>query len=122
MKTSKLREFPDELMKGRESEPLVNFKVLPFAVHGLPDPQFPDRAALILGRDANSNDEGLLQLREIVQLSLSADLVTLSACDTATGKIEGEEGSDGLAEAFLLASAKSVVGRCGMWTMLPRRP
>jgi CHAT domain-containing protein len=37
-------------------------------------------------------------------------LVTLSACDTATGKLEGEEGSDGLAEAFLLAGAKSVVG------------
>ena len=93
-----------------KSEPLANFKILHFAVHGLPDPQFPDRAALILGRDAKSNDDGLLQLREIVQLSLSADLVTLSACDTATGKIEGEEGSDGLAEAFLLAGAKSVVG------------
>jgi CHAT domain-containing protein len=52
----------------------------------------------------------LLQFREIVQLSLSADLVTLSACDTATGKLEGEEGIDGLTEAFLLAGAKSVVG------------
>jgi CHAT domain-containing protein len=52
----------------------------------------------------------LLQFQEIIQLSLSADLVTLSACDTATGKLEGEEGIDGLAEAFLLAGAKSVVG------------
>jgi CHAT domain-containing protein len=30
--------------------------------------------------------------------------------DTANGKLEGEEGIDGLAEAFLLAGAKSVVG------------
>jgi hypothetical protein len=37
-------------------------------------------------------------------------LVTLSACDTATGKLEGEEVSDGLVEALLLAGAKSVVG------------
>jgi len=37
-------------------------------------------------------------------------LVTLSACDTAIGKLEGEERIDGLAEAFLLAGAKSVVG------------
>jgi CHAT domain-containing protein len=55
-----------------KSEPLANFKILHFAVHGLPDPLFPDRAALVLGRDAKSNDDGLLQLREIVQLSLSA--------------------------------------------------
>jgi CHAT domain-containing protein len=42
-------------------------------------------------------------------------LVTLSACDTATGKLEGEEGIDGLAEAFLLAGAKSVVG--ALWNV-----
>ena len=52
----------------------------------------------------------LLEFQAITQLSLSADLVTLSACDTANGKLEGEEGIDGLAEAFLLAGAKSVVG------------
>ena len=40
----------------------------------------------------------------------STRLVKLSACDTANGKLEGEEGIDGLAEAFLLAGAKSVVG------------
>ncbi len=31
-----------------------------FAVHGLSDPQFPDRAALVLGRDPNASDDGLL--------------------------------------------------------------
>jgi CHAT domain-containing protein len=93
-----------------KSQPLANFKILHFAVHGLSSPQFPERAALVLGRDPKSNDDGLLQFREITQLSLSADLVTLSACDTATGKLEGEEGIDGLAEAFLLAGAKGVVG------------
>jgi CHAT domain-containing protein len=93
-----------------KSQPLANFKILHFAVHGVSGPQFPDRAALILGRHPKSNDDGLLQFREITQLSLSADLVTLSACDTATGKLEGEEGIDGLAEAFLLAGAKSVIG------------
>jgi CHAT domain-containing protein len=93
-----------------KSLPPSNFKILHFAVHGVSSPQFPERAALILGRDENSTDDGLLQFLEITQLSLSADLVTLSACDTATGKLEGEEGIDGLAEAFLLAGAKSVVG------------
>jgi len=61
------------------------------------------------GREPNSSDDGLLKFQEITQLSLSA-LVTLSAGDTANGKLEGEEGIDGLTEAFLLAGAKSVVG------------
>ena len=54
-----------------KSEPLANFKILHFAVHGLSNPQFPDRAALILGRDPKSNDGGLLQFREIAQLSFT---------------------------------------------------
>jgi CHAT domain-containing protein len=98
-----------------KSQPPGNFKILHFAVHGVSSPQFPERAALILGRDPNSTDDGLLQFREITRLSLSADLVTLSACDTATGKLEGEEGIDGLAEAFLLAGARSVVG--ALWNV-----
>jgi len=92
-----------------KSQPPGNFKILHFAVHGLSSPQFLERAALILGRDPNSTDDGLLQFREIIHLSLSADLVTLSACDTATGKLEGEEGIDGLAEAFLLLGGE----KCG---------
>jgi CHAT domain-containing protein len=109
-KLSVLLLGPDATESKFKSQLLDNFKILHFAVHGLSSPQFPDRAALVLGREPNSNDDGLLQFREITQLSLSANMVTLSACDTATGKLEGEEGIDGLAEAFLLAGAKSVVG------------
>ena len=61
-------------------------------VHAIADDHFPDRAALILGHDKDSKDDGLLQVREIMALPLHADLVTLSACDTAFGKLEGEEG------------------------------
>ena len=42
-------------------------------------------------------------------MSLNADLVTLSACDTGTGKLEGEEGVNSLERAFLTAGAKTVV-------------
>jgi len=98
-----------------KSEPLSQFRIIHFAVHGISVPDFPDRDALILGRDPQSSDDGLLQAREIARLSLNADLVTLSACDTATGKSEGEGGITGLAEAFLLAGAKSVVG--ALWSV-----
>ena len=58
---------------------------------------------------------GLLEFQETSQLSLSTGRVTLSACDTANGKLEGEEGIDGQAGAFLLAGAKSVVG--ALWNV-----
>ena len=91
-----------------KSEPLSEFKIIHFAVHGVSIPNFPDRDALVLGRDPHSNDDGLLQVREIARLSLDADLVTLSACNTGTGKVEGEEGSTGLVNAFLFAGARTV--------------
>jgi CHAT domain-containing protein len=91
-----------------KSEPLADFKIIHFAVHGISIPNFPERDALVLGRDPRSTDDGLLQVREIAQLRLDADLVTLSACNTATGKLEGEEGIIGLTQAFLFAGARTV--------------
>jgi CHAT domain-containing protein len=90
------------------SEPLSDFKIIHFAVHGISIPNFPERDALVLGRDPHSQDDGLLQVRQIAQMRLDADLVTLSACNTATGKLEGEEGTIGLVQAFLFAGARTV--------------
>jgi len=91
-----------------KSEPLADFKIIHFAVHGISTPNFPERDALVLGRAPHSVDDGLLQVREIARLRLDADLVTLSACNTGTGKLEGEEGILGLTQAFLFAGARTV--------------
>src|SRR5262249_6791151 len=77
--------------------------------HGIANPQFPDRAALVLTSDPQSREDGLLQVREIRDLDIHADLVTLSGCETALGDVQGEEGGAGLARAFLSAAARSVV-------------
>jgi CHAT domain-containing protein len=97
-----------------KSLPVAEFRVLHFAVHGIADPAFPDRAALVLGSSPASGEDGLLQVREIRDLSLHADLVTLSACETGKGKLLGEEGIASLERAFLLAGAKSVIA--SLWT------
>jgi CHAT domain-containing protein len=90
--------------------PLSNFRMLHFAVHSTVDSEFPDRSALILSTTDNSDSEdNLLQAREIVGLNLNAELVTLSACDTGTGRIEGIAGMNSLVQAFLMAGARSVV-------------
>jgi CHAT domain-containing protein len=57
---------PDATESKFKSQPLGNFRILHFAVHGLSDPQFPDRAALVLGRAPNTSDDGLLEFQERV--------------------------------------------------------
>src|SRR6185503_8190911 len=61
-----------------------------------------------------STDDGLLQVREIRDLPIRADLVVLSACETGNGRLLGEEGIASLERAFLLAGAKAVIA--SLWT------
>ena len=63
----------------------------------------------MLARSDHADDDGLLQVREIDNLAFRADLVTLSACDTGVGRLQGEEGVTNLVQAFLFAGAKAVV-------------
>jgi CHAT domain-containing protein len=97
-----------------KAEPLPDFKIVHIAAHGFADTRFPERSGLVLGVDPASHDDGLLQVREIIRLRFNADLVTLSACNTGVGKLEGEEGVTNLVEAFLVSGAKSVVA--SLWS------
>lgn len=82
-------------------------RYLHFAVHGYLDPELLGQSALVLTPDAKH--DGLLQLREILRLRFRADLVTLSACETAGGRNEAGEGVMSLARAFLFAGASALV-------------
>lgn len=92
-----------------KKEPLSDYRVIHLAVHSVPDPQFPYRTSLVLGADPNKGEDGLLQVREIIRLRLNANLVTLSACETGIGPIQGEAGMASLQQAFLTAGARAVV-------------
>src|SRR5262249_54418009 len=97
-----------------KTQGLADFQIIHIAAHGIASAEFPDRAALILGRDPKSDEDGLLQAREIRDLSLNAGVVNLSAGDTGVGRLEGEEGIANLVRAFLFAGARSVVA--SLWT------
>ena len=55
------------------------------------------------------NDDGLLKASEITQLSINADMILLSACNTASSNKIGTEGLSSLARAFIYAGAKSLL-------------
>jgi len=89
--------------------------IIHLAVHGYASTTERNRSALILLSDPAAGEDGFLQASEIVQLQLHSDLVILSACDTAIGPIEGEEGIAALSRSFLLAGARSVVST--LWSI-----
>lgn len=92
-----------------------NHRVIHLAVHAIANEARPERSALVLLSDPAHDEDGFLQASEIVQLPLNADLVVLSACDTAVGPLEGQEGISTLSQAFLLAGARTVVST--LWSV-----
>jgi CHAT domain-containing protein len=88
--------------------PLSQYNVIHLALHGYVDPEISDRSALVFAPEDPAKNDGLLQVREIRNLRLNADLVTLSACDTGVGPV-GEEGVENIVNAFVEAGAQSVV-------------
>ena len=86
------------------------YRIVQFAAHGILDDVNPMYSRLVLAQKADNRDEdGFLEAREIKELDLDADLVILSACDTARGKISGGEGVIGMTWAAFIAGAPATV-------------
>ncbi|MBN1222735.1 MAG: CHAT domain-containing protein [Candidatus Aminicenantes bacterium] len=100
------KDASEEFVK---SLPLDEFKIIHFATHSLLDEKNSNRSALVLNLDDDPLEDGFFQVREIYDTKLNAELVVLSACQTAKGKMEKGEGIQGLARAFFYAGAKSVL-------------
>ena len=101
---------------------LADYQVLHFATHGLAEGQWgcAKSPPALVASFGDANSDGLISFSEIARLRLNANLVVLSACDTASGvKSEGlarsagqeEAGStlEGLVRAFLTANARAVL-------------
>ena len=112
--------FSDTAIIGRSD--LTNYRIVHFATHGLtgaPRPECPARPSLLTSFGGAGSD-GLLSFGEIFDLQLDADLVILSACDTASGGgvavteeaglgSGGEFALDGLVRAFVGAGGRMVI-------------
>jgi CHAT domain-containing protein len=112
--------FTDTAIEARSD--LSQFEVLHFATHGLEEGVWgcsKSPPALVTSFGGIKSD-GLLDFAEIANLQLDANLVVLSACDTAAGvrdealaRASGQEESgstlEGLVRAFLTANARAVL-------------
>jgi len=90
---------------------LSQFRIVHFATHGLLNSEHPELSGLVLSLvdERGKAQDGFLRLHEIYNLKLPAELVVLSACQTALGKEIKGEGLVGLTRGFMYAGSPRVV-------------
>jgi len=87
-----------------------NYRIIQFATHGVLNNANPMYSNIVLTQSSgDSKEDGLLEGWEIMDLDLKADLVVLSACDTARGRIGAGEGVIGLTWAFFVGGTPTTV-------------
>jgi CHAT domain-containing protein len=93
------------------SEDLQNYRIVHFATHGILNSRHAELSGIVLSLvDQNGKPQnGFLRLYDIYNLNLKADLVVLSACQTALGREIKSEGLIGLTRAFMYGGASRVV-------------
>ncbi len=83
------------------------YQVIHLAAHGIFDLDNPLNSALLLAKD--KDNDGILRAGDLYNLSLNADLVTLSACETALGKVATGDDVVGFTRGFLYAGTRSLI-------------
>jgi len=93
------------------SPELAEYRVVHFATHGVLDSRTPALSGIILSLvdQQGRPEDGFLRLWDIYNLHLPADLIVLSACQTALGKEVKGEGLVGLTRGFMYAGAARVI-------------
>ncbi|HSR66588.1 MAG TPA: CHAT domain-containing protein [Acidobacteriota bacterium] len=110
----------DAGLKALQSPSLRDCRVLHFATHGWIDDQRPELSGLVLSQftPQGNPQDGFLRMLDVYALQLSTELVVLSGCQTADGKMVGGEGLVGLTRAFMYAGVPRVVA--SLWQVQDR--
>lgn len=107
--------FDVELLFGGRAT-LRNFKsrasqfgIVHLATHASANDAFPDYSYLAFSQEKDSTQSNILYVKDLYNISLETDMVTLSACQTGIGKLQKGQGMLSLSKGFYYAGAKSLV-------------
>ncbi|HEY8460215.1 MAG TPA: CHAT domain-containing tetratricopeptide repeat protein, partial [Blastocatellia bacterium] len=113
-----LKAFDFDASRATATSPeLAEYRIVHFATHGFINSKRPQLSGIVLSlvNEQGLRQDGFLRLHDIYNLRLGADLVVLSACQTALGKRANGEGLVGLARGFMYAGAPRVVA--SLWNV-----
>ena len=106
-----MKEKATETIVKKRSSP---YNIIHFASHGEFNERQPLQSGLVLAKD--TENDGFLQVHEIFSLNLpNANLVTLSACETALARIQGGDDMVGLSRGFIYAGTPSLLAT--LWSV-----
>ncbi len=91
-----------------KSDSLKNYRIIHFATHAYANTRDPLLSRIVLTQKNKTKEDGFLHANEIYGLNWNADLVNLSACETAVGKVQNGEGVMDLSRVFFYAGASNV--------------
>lgn len=93
------------------STDLQDYRIVHFATHGIINSRHAELSGIVLSLvdQKGKPENGFLRLYDVYNMNLKADLVVLSACQTALGRDIKGEGLIGLTRAFMYGGATRVV-------------
>lgn len=107
--------FPGMALTGQEATESAfrklssNYQILHLSTHGKANDNIGDYSYLAFSAPKGEADNELLYVRDLYSLTLNADMVVLSACETGIGELKKGEGIISLANGFSYAGAKSII-------------
>lgn len=93
------------------------YSIIHIAAHGLVNDSLPDYSGIAFSTVSTEDtiNDGFLQSYELYNMQLQADLVVLSACETAVGQWQNGEGLISIARAFKYAGSRNILA--SQWTI-----
>jgi len=88
----------------------ADYRVLHLAMHTIINNENPLYSKLIFFKSkADTNDDGMLNASELINMELHADIAVLSACNTGSGKMRKGEGIMSLSRDFFYAGVPGII-------------
>ena len=116
-----LSKMGGTVLKGRQAteinylQKLAASQIIHFSTHGILNDRAPEFSYLAFSEILDSTENEQLFISEINNEPTAAELIVLSACQTASGRLYQGEGLASIAQAFLHAGAQSLVA--SLWNV-----